>query len=86
MRPNPPELTDGLMRSAGAYELVLGAVLFALGGWLLDRWLGTTPIVTCVGAVFGFAGACVSLYYRYQAAYTEVVRATHDAAGSEPQP
>lgn len=75
MQPNTPELTDGLMRSSGAYELVLAAVLLALGGWFLDAWLGTKPILTCVGAVLGFTGAVISLYYRYKAQYAELVRA-----------
>ena len=70
------------MRSAGAYELVLGALLFALAGWLLDGWIGTRPILTCAGAVFGFTAACVSLYYRYRAAYAEVVRASLDLRSS----
>jgi F0F1-type ATP synthase assembly protein I len=70
------------MRSAGAYELVLGALLFALGGWLLDGWIGTRPILTCLGAVFGFTAACASLYYRYRNAYAEVVRASFDPGSS----
>ena len=85
MPSDPPQLTDGLLRSAGAYELVLGALIFALGGWFVDGWLGTRPILTCLGAVFGFSAACVSLYYRYQQAYAEVVRARLDAT-SEPRP
>jgi F0F1-type ATP synthase assembly protein I len=64
------------MRSAGAYELVLAAAVFALGGWFIDGWLGIRPILTCVGAVVGFTGAVVSLYYRYKAQYAQVVRAS----------
>jgi F0F1-type ATP synthase assembly protein I len=84
VRPNSPELTEGLMRSAGSYELVLSGVLFALGGLLLDRWLGTTPFLVCLGAVLGFTGATVSLYYRYRAQIAEVGSARPTAQPTGP--
>lgn len=84
MTSNPPDLTNGLMRSAGAYELVLAAILFALGGWYVDGLLGTTPIATSVGVVLGFTGACASLYYRYRAQYAEAVRERLEAAERRP--
>jgi F0F1-type ATP synthase assembly protein I len=68
------------MRSAGSYELVLSALLFAAGGWFIDGWLGTRPLVTCLGVVLGFAGACASLYYRYKSQYAAAVEARLDAA------
>lgn len=71
MPPNSSELTDGFMRSAGSYELVLSSVFFALGGWLIDGWIGTTPFVTCIGVVLGFLGATASIFYRYRAQFAE---------------
>jgi F0F1-type ATP synthase assembly protein I len=65
------DLTQGVQRSSGAYELVLGAVLFSLIGLVIDRSIGTTPWFTVVLAVLGFAGATASIYYRYQAAMSE---------------
>lgn len=65
------DLTQGLHRSTGSYELVLGAVLFALFGLLVDRAVGTTPWLTVAFAVFGFIGAAISIYYRYQQAMAE---------------
>lgn len=73
------DLTQGLHRSTGSYELVLGAVLFALFGLLVDRAIGTTPWLTVAFAVFGFVGAAVSIYYRYQqtmAEYAELREST----------
>jgi F0F1-type ATP synthase assembly protein I len=81
--PNAPELTEGLARSGGSFELVVSAMAFALLGWWADAWVGTTPALTIAGAVFGFAGATVSLLYRYRAriAMDQAV-ALRDGAGS----
>lgn len=59
-------LTDDMRRSSGSFELVLSPVLLALLGLALDRWVGTVPLFTVAFAVIGFAGAAVSLYFRYQ--------------------
>jgi hypothetical protein len=32
---------------------------------LLDRWLGTEPVLVVVLAGFGFAGVCLRTAYRY---------------------
>lgn len=68
------ELTNGMHRSTGSFELVLGPLLMALIGFFLDRWLGTLPWLTVSLGVFGLVGACVNLYYRYQLEMAE-----HDA-------
>lgn len=56
---------DGLSQ---ALSLVVGPVLFGLIGFLLDRALGTGPLLAVVLSAFGFLGAVVALYFRYQAA------------------
>lgn len=60
------ELSNGMHRSTGSFELVLGPVLMGLIGLLLDRWLGTGPLFVIVLAVLGLAGAAVNLYYGYR--------------------
>jgi F0F1-type ATP synthase assembly protein I len=60
-----PGFDDGLGQ---ALSLVVGPVLFGLVGWLIDRALGTGPLFVLALGLFGFLGAVVALYYRYQAA------------------
>lgn len=55
-----------MRRSTGSYELVVSAVLLALLGFAIDRWLGTLPWFTVGLAVFGFTGASVRIYYGYK--------------------
>lgn len=47
-------------------ELVLSAVLFGVLGLWIDSKLGTTPIFLLVFTLLGFAGAAISVYYRYR--------------------
>ena len=56
---------DGLSQ---ALSLVVGPVLFAFVGWILDRALGTGPLFVIVLGIFGFLAAVTALYFRYQAA------------------
>ena len=44
------ELNEGFQRSAGSFELVFGAALFALLGLLVDNAFGLTPLFTLVFA------------------------------------
>jgi len=61
----PPRTRDwqtiGMALSLGA-SVVTSLVLCIGGGVLLDRWLGTTPILTLVGIVLGLGTAGYSLY------------------------
>jgi F0F1-type ATP synthase assembly protein I len=56
---------DGLSQ---ALSLVVGPVLFAFLGWLLDRALGTGPLFLIAFGIFGFLAAVTALYFRYNAA------------------
>ena len=56
---------DGLSQ---ALSLVVGPVFFAFLGFLLDRALGTGPVFLVAFGIFGFLGAVLALYFRYQAA------------------
>lgn len=43
-----------------------GVLLFLAGGWLLDRWLGTLPVFTTIGALIGAALSTLSIWRRLQ--------------------
>lgn len=62
----PTTLTETLLQTTGAYELVLSAMLIGLIGYGLDRWLGTGPALVIAFSIAGFVGASVSLYARYK--------------------
>ena len=47
-----------------ALNFTVAILLFGAGGWFLDGWLNTKPLLTILGAfVGGFAGF-MSIYYR----------------------
>ena len=50
-----------------AIELVVTPVLFGLGGWYLDRWLGTRPVFTLILFLFAIVGMATRMYYAYVA-------------------
>lgn len=41
----------------------MSTALFLFLGWLVDRWLGTTPLFMIVGAFVGAGAGFYSLYY-----------------------
>lgn len=43
--------------------MALSTLLFLLGGRQLDRWIGTEPFFTLVGAFVGGAAGFWSMYY-----------------------
>lgn len=52
-----------LYRYSGLGCLFAAVVLLGLGiGWLVDRWLGTTPVAMLLGALGGAALATTSIY------------------------
>jgi F0F1-type ATP synthase assembly protein I len=55
--------SDALARSI---ELVATPLLFGLGGWALDRWLGTGPLFMVVLFLFALLGMGVRMYYAYE--------------------
>ena len=68
------DLTQSVHRSSGSFELVLSAVLFSLLGVLVDRAVGTLPVFTLVFAALGFAGATISIWFRYRAQMANIER------------
>ncbi len=60
-------------------ELVLSAVLFGLVGLWIDSKAGTTPLFVLVFTLLGFAGAAISVYYRYRSDIAHLEAARDDA-------
>ena len=52
---------------ATAVELVGAPLLFAFAGWLLDRWLGWSPVLTIILGLYGLGGGVLRAYYGYVA-------------------
>ncbi len=50
---------------AQAVELVGAPLLFGVGGWALDRWLGWFPVLTIVLGLWGLVGGVLRAYYAY---------------------
>jgi hypothetical protein len=44
---------------------VLIPLIFAVPGFLIDQWLGTTPIAALLFGGFGLVGVAVRTYYEY---------------------
>ena len=61
-------LSKGVRRSSGSYELVASAVLMGLLGFGLDIWLKLLPILTVSLGMLGFLGAGISIFFRYKEA------------------
>jgi F0F1-type ATP synthase assembly protein I len=50
-----------------AFELALIPLIFALPGWGIDHWLGTSPLFALLLGGFGLAGVAARTYYEYSA-------------------
>ncbi len=62
------QISAGVTRSSGSFELVFSAGILALVGLGLDTLLGWRPILTIALAVAGAIGATASIYYKYREA------------------
>jgi ATP synthase protein I len=69
MDPEPPhrEPAGETARSIGALStvglsFVLAIVLGAWFGYLLDKWIGTSPVFFLIFFVLGFAGGALNVY------------------------
>ena len=54
-------VTAGMLASMGLV-LVVAVMIGFLSGLLLDRWLGTTPLLCVVGLLFGAASGFVEMF------------------------
>ncbi len=53
-------------------ELAFTPVVFGGIGWLLDRWLGTTPLLALVLAAFALVGTVAKMWFGYDARMREL--------------
>jgi F0F1-type ATP synthase assembly protein I len=60
---------DAVSRS---FELVVTVAVFTGLGWLIDGWLGTSPLFLIVMTVLGFMGNMARSWYSYDAAMTKL--------------
>ncbi|HEV8676244.1 MAG TPA: AtpZ/AtpI family protein [Methylomirabilota bacterium] len=51
----------GVLSGVGL-TLVASTVLGLVGGYYLDRWLGTSPVFLLIGLLFGIAAGFVNLF------------------------
>jgi F0F1-type ATP synthase assembly protein I len=49
-----------------AVEIVVTPLLFALGGFLIDRAAGTAPVFALALGAFALAGVAVRMYFQYR--------------------
>lgn len=66
--PQPQEraLREAMASGHGGFEIALAPVFTGGIGWLVDRWLDTSPTFLIIGVILGFVGAIANQYYRYQ--------------------
>lgn len=66
------ELNNGFGETLNrAFEIALIPVIFALPGWLLDSWVGTTPLFAILTGGFGLAGVVAKIWIQYSAKMEE---------------
>ncbi len=62
-RPEPRSFVSvGVEWASRVMTLGLEFALPTCGGYALDRWLGTLPLATLVGAILGFTALMVHLF------------------------
>lgn len=59
------EFSRDLNRSSGGFELAFVAAIFGGIGLLLDRWIGTTPVIALVLFFLGIIGTVLKLWIGY---------------------
>lgn len=65
-----------------AFEFVGAVFLFWLFGRLLDNWLGTEPWIQVIGALVGWGGGFLHIYYRLKGEGWQDLAKTRAAAQS----
>ena len=64
VNPPRPSLVYVYRYSGLGCMFAAGVMLFMAGGWFLDRWLGTFPVLLVLGALMGAALSTLSMYRR----------------------
>ncbi len=80
---NPAKALEGADDGVtAAFEMVLTPALFAVFGWLLDRWLGTTPLFIFVLAGVVGAYEVWKLWFNYTERMKSFEAALPDTRGT----
>jgi len=58
-----PQLVNAAQFLGYGLTWAMSTGLFLVGGWLVDRWLGTMPLFLITGAFVGAGAGFYSLYY-----------------------
>jgi len=82
---SPRELGEGYKYISLGLTFAGGIILFMGMGFLLDRWLGWTPVLTVVGTLVGSVMSFLNVYWKLQADEKEF-DAEHDAASRRDRP
>lgn len=61
--PDQRQLADAAQYLGYGLTWALSTGLFLVGGWFVDRWLGTLPLFLITGAFVGAGAGFYSLYY-----------------------
>ena len=61
-----PVLTEVYRFSGLGCMFAAAVIMFLSAGWLLDRWIGTLPVFTTIGALVGAALATFSIWRSLQ--------------------
>jgi F0F1-type ATP synthase assembly protein I len=48
-------------------QFAAGIIFFVILGYMLDRWLRTTPVFTVVGTLFGATMSFINVYLKLKA-------------------
>jgi F0F1-type ATP synthase assembly protein I len=61
------EVGEGYKYVSLGFTFAGGIIVFMGMGFLLDRWLGWTPILTVAGTLFGAVLSFLNVYWKLQA-------------------
>ena len=67
LRPAPTAVSSTANALSRAFDVAATTVVFGLLGWLLDRWLGTSPVFLVIVSLLAAIGQFVRLAYSYTA-------------------
>jgi F0F1-type ATP synthase assembly protein I len=79
------ELGEAWRYESLGYSFAFSVIGFAGAGFLLDRWLHTTPIITVIGSLVGAGLAFFWVYAKVRAGEI-AYRAERAAKGGKPAP
>lgn len=63
----PREVGEGYKYVSLGLTFAAGIIFFMGMGWLLDRWLGWTPVLTVAGTLVGAVLSFLNVYWKLQA-------------------